>query len=228
MDEQQTTFGEGESFQQQGFFSGRHVGQPDIQVGEVIADEHWDLVRKRRRVLTNFDFGRAKFSCPIRCQVATDVAMKIEQKGLIQRAGSENAVLNVLQHSQDALGQQRRELRVGQNPARRFYEARGVRRLCRVFSHSKSTGSPSNAMLVATWRGTSAQDRKSTRLNSSHRCISYAVFCLKKISISRASELHPPDTRSLLKNGLGLLASESIFLILDVSDSTLFCLLTSS
>src|SRR5437879_2773106 len=26
----------------------------------------------------------------------------------------------------------------------------------------------------------SIQDRKSTRLNSSHRCISYAVFCLKK------------------------------------------------
>src|SRR5437762_7062375 len=33
-------------------------------------------------------------------------------------------------------------------------------------------------------------DRKSTRLNSSHRCISYAVFCLKKkkyISISSTS-----------------------------------------
>src|SRR5437879_7444593 len=26
-------------------------------------------------------------------------------------------------------------------------------------------------------------DRKSTRLNSSHRCISYAVFCLKKKKI---------------------------------------------
>src|SRR5437762_7764197 len=26
----------------------------------------------------------------------------------------------------------------------------------------------------------SVEDRKSTRLNSSHRCISYAVFCLKK------------------------------------------------
>src|SRR5437764_7327890 len=26
----------------------------------------------------------------------------------------------------------------------------------------------------------SLEDRKSTRLNSSHRCISYAVFCLKK------------------------------------------------
>src|SRR5437879_8333935 len=28
--------------------------------------------------------------------------------------------------------------------------------------------------------GTKPGDRKSTRLNSSHRCISYAVFCLKK------------------------------------------------
>src|SRR5437762_8966323 len=28
--------------------------------------------------------------------------------------------------------------------------------------------------------GEGAEDRKSTRLNSSHRCISYAVFCLKK------------------------------------------------
>src|SRR5436189_2173129 len=28
-----------------------------------------------------------------------------------------------------------------------------------------------------------AGDRKSTRLNSSHRCISYAVFCLKKKKI---------------------------------------------
>src|SRR5436189_5035680 len=30
---------------------------------------------------------------------------------------------------------------------------------------------------MAGWRN---GDRKSTRLNSSHRCISYAVFCLKK------------------------------------------------
>src|SRR5437764_5366838 len=28
--------------------------------------------------------------------------------------------------------------------------------------------------------GPGTKDRKSTRLNSSHRCISYAVFCLKK------------------------------------------------
>src|SRR5437763_7403281 len=30
-------------------------------------------------------------------------------------------------------------------------------------------------------------DRKSTRLNSSHRCISYAVFCLKKKKTERVS-----------------------------------------
>src|SRR5437764_10174125 len=31
-------------------------------------------------------------------------------------------------------------------------------------------------------------DRKSTRLNSSHRCISYAVFCLKKKNKARAKK----------------------------------------
>src|SRR5258708_25386205 len=30
------------------------------------------------------------------------------------------------------------------------------------------------------WRATRTSDRKSTRLNSSHQIISYAVFCLKK------------------------------------------------
>src|SRR2546430_17549352 len=34
------------------------------------------------------------------------------------------------------------------------------------------------ALLVTAWRHT--RDRKSTRLNSSHSQISYAVFCLKK------------------------------------------------
>src|SRR5258708_17980634 len=32
-------------------------------------------------------------------------------------------------------------------------------------------------------------DRKSTRLNSSHQIISYAVFCLKKKSITREGDL---------------------------------------
>src|SRR5437762_9855007 len=37
------------------------------------------------------------------------------------------------------------------------------------------------------------QDRKSTRLNSSHRCISYAVFCLKKKNMAQ------PYSADLLK-----------------------------
>src|SRR5437763_12904281 len=35
------------------------------------------------------------------------------------------------------------------------------------------------------------RDRKSTRLNSSHRCISYAVFCLKKKIMRRISIAWP-------------------------------------
>src|SRR5205807_10287218 len=36
------------------------------------------------------------------------------------------------------------------------------------------------------------QDRKSTRLNSSHLVISYAVFCLKKKNNYNSSNLHTP------------------------------------
>src|SRR5438445_8873934 len=39
-------------------------------------------------------------------------------------------------------------------------------------------------------RGVRHQDRKSTRLNSSHANISYAVFCLKK-KITAAKTQHP-------------------------------------
>src|SRR2546422_6317451 len=46
---------------------------------------------------------------------------------------------------------------------------------------------------------TEAQDRKSTRLNSSHGYISYAVFCLKK----------KKKTSSSLLTGLTLFASSS-------------------
>src|SRR2546429_5861360 len=40
-----------------------------------------------------------------------------------------------------------------------------------------------------------AQDRKSTRLNSSHGYISYAVFCLKK----KNTERHTTTSRSVLR-----------------------------
>src|SRR5437879_7738918 len=40
-------------------------------------------------------------------------------------------------------------------------------------------------------------DRKSTRLNSSHRCISYAVFCLKK---KKKHQSHVIAARSAYRN----------------------------
>src|SRR5437667_4220706 len=39
----------------------------------------------------------------------------------------------------------------------------------------------------------SLQDRKSTRLNSSHITISYAVFCLKKKKTQNKRPIHNPD-----------------------------------
>src|SRR2546429_6505234 len=59
------------------------------------------------------------------------------------------------------------------------------------------------AGVVSVNGGRGREDRKSTRLNSSHGYISYAVFCLKKkkrtqrIAVSGGVRLHvPPCTRS--------------------------------
>src|SRR5262245_63189328 len=51
-----------------------------------------------------------------------------------------------------------------------------------VRSHSASLRrrGPSRERSAASGRARSSKDRKSTRLNSSHLGISYAVFCLKK------------------------------------------------
>src|SRR5437763_11133340 len=62
----------------------------------------------------------------------------------------------------------------------------------RVFAHSGRTRANGELRWRGGWLAPSVRaesdrrdtpadsDRKSTRLNSSHRCISYAVFCLKK------------------------------------------------
>src|SRR5437763_2117859 len=49
----------------------------------------------------------------------------------------------------------------------------------------------------------SARDRKSTRLNSSHRCISYAVFCLKKKMKSIERELLTLPDSTIVYSGHG-------------------------
>src|SRR5256885_12754828 len=46
--------------------------------------------------------------------------------------------------------------------------------------------------------GAAHQDRKSTRLNSSHLVISYAVFCLKKKNQRPQNHMHPRCVRRLL------------------------------
>src|SRR2546430_6402190 len=54
---------------------------------------------------------------------------------------------------------------------------------------------------VRTAKPTSARDRKSTRLNSSHSQISYAVFCLKKkktnCALIHTTTPHHPNTSTL-------------------------------
>src|SRR5438034_9280007 len=74
---------------------------------------------------------------------------------------------------------------------------RSCRCLCRGDNASASEGFP---FLRRRIPPPALQDRKSTRLNSSHTVISYAVFCLKKKKISKtgviASTTHRPDIRS--------------------------------
>src|SRR5437763_8872669 len=52
--------------------------------------------------------------------------------------------------------------------------------------HGNERCSIANCFHLPCWLVSKASpDRKSTRLNSSHRCISYAVFCLKKKNFKR-------------------------------------------
>src|SRR5436189_5297155 len=55
------------------------------------------------------------------------------------------------------------------------------RRMSAFAGSPKGERRPSSARPCLRWGASPwRRDRKSTRLNSSHRCISYAVFCLKK------------------------------------------------
>src|SRR5690242_20838522 len=60
----------------------------------------------------------------------------------------------------------------------------------RTLARAPDLGRRRLQLLDARRAGAAASDRKSTRLNSSHMSISYAVFCLKK-KILNSSALHP-------------------------------------
>src|SRR2546427_6586581 len=53
-------------------------------------------------------------------------------------------------------------------------------------------------------QGADLRDRKSTRLNSSHSQISYAVFCLKKKNISTPFQLMLPRRTSFFVSPAGM------------------------
>src|SRR2546430_11944612 len=64
-------------------------------------------------------------------------------------------------------------------------------------------------------------DRKSTRLNSSHSQISYAVFCLKKKkSRDRPSRLHRDTGQALLRQPVTRLTARRLRTLLLVARST--------
>src|SRR5437764_11709075 len=58
-----------------------------------------------------------------------------------------------------------------------------------VGRHGRQDGIEARVRVDAHVDRTRASDRKSTRLNSSHRCISYAVFCLKKKKKKKQAKL---------------------------------------
>src|SRR5436190_7546880 len=78
-------------------------------------------------------------------------------------------------------------------PTRRSSDLEGLPRGAQAGSFGRRPAGPARHRLLAEGR----EDRKSTRLNSSHTVISYAVFCLKKKTKSA-----PPITNSCVPTSL--------------------------
>src|SRR5205085_8466442 len=67
----------------------------------------------------------------------------------------------------------------------------------------RSCGQPESGSIRGTRPGRSVRrDRKSTRLNSSHSQISYAVFCLKKKKKKKKTQTYKPPQHSPLRRNI--------------------------
>src|SRR5438067_5961332 len=103
--------------------------------------------------------------------------------GWVERAAShgQRAAAGLQEHE---AREERRAERHQRQPAHDAHEcaARAARRGGHEADHERPGGGEDAPDVVAKARagGTQPRDRKSTRLNSSHVSISYAVFCLKK------------------------------------------------
>src|SRR5205809_5775888 len=74
------------------------------------------------------------------------------------------------------------------------------RSLIRISARRSDPGSP--PFVPARSRRTTPRDRKSTRLNSSHGYISYAVFCLKKKKKNKRQTLHVITSNTVYPHAL--------------------------
>src|SRR5256885_6546112 len=81
-------------------------------------------------------------------------------------------------------------------PSPKSVNLKGLREVRRVViyhnDNAKPPGSPQGHCSTLAMSPTRCvQDRKSTRLNSSHLVISYAVFCLKKKTLNHCANQYP-------------------------------------
>src|SRR5260221_5140966 len=78
------------------------------------------------------------------------------------------------------IGERERDVRAAKSRDIRHVKPRAVRPIVREHEVEIRLADDAVAVKIRQHGGSRPRDRKSTRLNSSHTVISYAVFCLKK------------------------------------------------
>ena len=131
----------------------KRIGEMDESGGEIVGiDSHqqWNLVRRRWLVCADLNVDGAPVSGPVGHEIARDREVELASEVAVQGLRLEIADGDPLFDHEDWRGEQRSQLPVGQDAARRLEGAGGVARRCRTFSHVSSTGSFSKAIESAT------------------------------------------------------------------------------